>query len=43
MLPVLVPMLRCDLELKITDVQADLLVGMSAVTIDRRLAVDRAG
>ncbi len=42
MLPVLVPMLRRDQELKITDAQTDLLMGMSAATIDRRLAVDRA-
>jgi hypothetical protein len=33
MLPVLVPMLRRDQELKITDAQADLLMGMSAATI----------
>lgn len=42
MLPILVPMLRRDQELKITDAQADLLMGMSAATIDRRLAVERA-
>jgi len=42
MLPILVPMLRRDQELKITDVQADLLMAMSAATIDRRLAVERA-
>src|SRR5215210_6141214 len=42
MLPILVPMLRRDQELKITDVQADLLMAVSAATIDRRLAVERA-
>jgi hypothetical protein len=42
MLPVLVPLLRRDKELVITDGQADLLVRMSAATIDRKLAGERA-
>jgi Integrase core domain len=42
MLPVLVPILRRDGELDLTDAEAALLVTMSAATIDRRLAVDRA-
>ena len=42
MLPVLVPILRRDGELDLTDAEAALLVKMSAATIDRRLAVDRA-
>ena len=42
MLGVLVPMLRRDGELRITDDQAALLVAMSAATIDRKLAVHRA-
>ena len=37
MLAVLVPMLRRDGELDLTDAEADLLVQMSAATIDRRL------
>lgn len=42
MFPVLVPLLRRDKELAITDVQAELLMRMSAATIDRRLAGERA-
>ncbi len=42
MLPVLVPLLRRDGELVITDAQAGLLTGISAATIDRRLAGHRA-
>ena len=42
MLPVIVPMLRRDGELRLTDAEAALLVGMSAATIDRRLAGERA-
>lgn len=42
MLPVLVPLLRRDKELEITDAQADLLMRMSAATIDRKLAGERA-
>lgn len=41
MLPTLVPMLRRDKELDITDDQADLLMKMSAATIDRKLAGER--
>ncbi|MCO4256996.1 hypothetical protein [Pseudarthrobacter cellobiosi] len=41
MLPVLVPLLRRDKELQITDAQAALLVRMSAATIDRKLAGER--
>ena len=39
MLAVLVPVLRRDGELDLTDGEAALLVAMSAATIDRRLAV----
>src|SRR6478735_3174765 len=42
MLPVLVPLLRRDGELVITDEQAALLMRMSAATIDRKLAGERA-
>ena len=42
MLSVLVPLLRRDNELDLTDVEAALLVRMSAATIDRRLAPERA-
>ena len=42
MLPVLVPILRRDGELDLSDAEAALLVGMSAATIDRRLAGERA-
>lgn len=42
MLPVLVPVLRRDGELVITDAQAALLMSMSAATIDRRLAPARS-
>jgi transposase InsO family protein len=42
MLPVLVPLLRRDGELDLTDAEAALLVEMSAATIDRRLAGERA-
>ncbi|MEV7573341.1 transposase family protein [Pseudarthrobacter sp. NPDC089323] len=42
MLPVLVPLLRRDGELDITDEQAALLTRMSAATIDRKLAGERA-
>ncbi|MGO3523808.1 MAG: integrase catalytic domain-containing protein [Brevibacterium aurantiacum] len=41
MLPTLVPMLRRDKELAITDAQADLLMSMSPATIDRKLADER--
>lgn len=37
MLPMLVPMLRRDGELDLTDTEAELLMKMSAATIDRRL------
>lgn len=42
MLPVLVPILRRDGELDLTDEEAALLCQMSAATIDRRLAAQRA-
>ena len=42
MLPVLVPLLRRDGELDISDGEAALLMRMSAATIDRRLAPERA-
>ena len=42
MLPVLVPLLRRDGELEVTDEQAGLLMRMSAATIDRKLAPERA-
>lgn len=42
MLPVLVPLLRRDGELDLTDEEAELLCRMSAATIDRRLAPARA-
>jgi len=42
MLPVLVPLLRRDGELDLSDAEAGLLVAMSAATIDRRLAGERA-
>jgi len=42
MLPVLVPILRRDGELDLTDEEAALLMRMSAATIDRRLAGERA-
>jgi hypothetical protein len=42
MLPVLVPLLRRDGELALTDEEAGLLMRMSAATIDRRLAPERA-
>ncbi|MCY1226072.1 hypothetical protein D9M72_382910 [compost metagenome] len=42
MLPALVPLLRRDGELALTDEDAGLLVRMSAATIDRRLAPERA-
>src|SRR5690625_3124680 len=38
MMPVLVPMLRRDKEITVTDAQAELLMMMSAATIDRKLA-----
>ena len=41
-LPVLAPMLCRDGELKLSDEEATLLVGMSPATIDRRLAPERA-
>ncbi len=41
MLPTLVPLLRRDNELDLTDADAALLVRMSAATIDRRLAPER--
>ena len=42
MLPVLVPLLRRDGELALADEDAALLMRMSAATIDRRLAPERA-
>jgi hypothetical protein len=42
MLPVLVPLLRRDGELELTDTQAELLVSMSPATIDRRLRGPKA-
>ena len=42
MLAVLVPLLRRDDELTLTDAEAALLVRISAATIDRRLAPERA-
>lgn len=42
MLPVLVPMLRRDGEIALSDGQAGLLSRMSAATIDRKLAGERA-
>jgi len=42
MLAVLVPILRRDGELELTDAEAALLCRMSAATIDRRLAQERA-
>jgi len=42
MLPVLVPLLRRDGELDLSDAEAALLCAMSAATIDRRLAGERA-
>ncbi|MFF2032645.1 transposase family protein [Arthrobacter sp. NPDC058192] len=42
MLPVLVPLLRAEQELMISDEQAGLLIRMSAATIDRKLAGERA-
>jgi hypothetical protein len=41
MLPVLVPLLRRDGELGLTDEEAGLLMRMSAATIDRKLAPER--
>lgn len=41
-MPVLVPMLRRDKGLAITEAQAELLMMMSAATIDRKLADERA-
>ena len=42
MLPTLVPLLRRDKELDLSDAQAGLLIRMSATTIDRKLAGERA-
>lgn len=42
MLPVLVPLLRRDGELDLSDAEAELLMAMSAATIDRRPAGERA-
>jgi hypothetical protein len=42
MMSTLVPLLRRDKELEISDTQADLLMRMSAATIDRKLAPERA-
>lgn len=42
MMPTLVPLLRRDKELDITDAQAELLMAMSPATIDRKLAPERA-
>jgi hypothetical protein len=41
-LPVLVPLLRAEKALDLTDAQAVLLAGMSAATIDRKMAADRS-
>lgn len=40
-MPVLVPLLRAEGEIKVTDEQAELLAGISAATIDRMLAGER--
>ena len=40
-LPVLVPLLRAEKALDLTDPQAVLLAGMSAATIDRKMTADR--
>lgn len=40
-MPVLVPLLRAEGEITLTDAQADLLAGISAATIDRMLAGER--
>ncbi|MEO5778839.1 MAG: transposase family protein [Arthrobacter oryzae] len=40
-LPVLVPLLRAEKSLDLTDPQAVLLAGMSAATIDRKMTADR--
>jgi hypothetical protein len=42
MLPVLVPMLRAEGGIEVTDEQAGLLMRMSAATIDRKLGAERA-
>lgn len=42
MLPVLVPLLRRDGELELTEAEAELLMSMSAATIDRRLRGPKA-
>ena len=42
MMPEIAPMLRAENALELTDAQAGLLVRMSAATIDRRLAGERA-
>jgi len=42
MLPTLVPLLRRDGELELSDAQAELLMRMSAATIDRKLTGERA-
>jgi len=41
-MPVLVPLLRAEGEITLTDAQADLLCGISAATIDRMLKGERA-
>lgn len=41
-MPVLVPLLRVEGEITITDAQAELLMCISAATIDRRLAAERS-
>ena len=43
MLDELVPLLRRHGELDLDDAKADLLAGMSAATIDRKLAAARPG
>ncbi len=40
-MPVLVPLLRAEGEIKVTDAQAELLSGVSAATIDRMLKTER--
>lgn len=40
-MPMLVPLLRAEDEITITDEQAELLAGISAATIDRMLAGQR--
>jgi hypothetical protein len=42
MLPVLVPLLRRDGDFGLTEAQVELLMRMSAVTVDRKLETKRA-